>query len=586
MRRSRAWRGLSVLIMPLKYSTISGGMSRMEVAPWARAVDLGVAADLAHVGVPGEGAVAGAGRRAAGVTPRRGRAPRRRPWGVAAAGWRRPPPAPPTVERPELEVRQVDLVEGVRDCTWLHGGHLIEAGRWCHGDAGLQSSRCANRCAPRTRTGVLFAKTRTGPLGEVQLVAASPAGAPAGGPLSAQYLSLPDPGSHAAVLARPVWLWGAEHGVNERRVAVGNQEVWTTAGTADAPAGLLGMDLVRLALERASTAAEGVAVITELVAAHGQGGAGTQAGEAYDSSFLVADPDGAPSCSRRPGVTWAAAKEVEGSAALSNRLSLGAGWTLGVPEAGPRCRLRPLAGSPGPAHGHADVRLAAGRRFSGGPTLPDRSTARGDGGPPAGPRRRTLGCDRERRRSHHARCRWWPPPTAPASRCACTCAACFATASSMVAALPTDPSAPLRAWVAPGSPCVSVYLPVFPPQEGRSGAVAVELADEGAWRQVDVLRRRCEDDAAARRRSGRCSTRWRPSCGTSPTRWRLPRAAGTGRSPTGPGCSPTAWPVSAAEGLRSPRPGRAAARVLGVGARHGRMREAPRRCRTQGAGER
>ena len=67
----------------------------------------------------------------------------------------------------------------------------------------------------------------------------------------------------------------------------------------------------------------------------------------------------------------------------------------------------------------------------------------------------------------------------------------------MVAALPTDPSAPLRAWVAPGSPCVSVYLPVFPPQEGRSGAVAVELADEGVWRQVDVLRRRCEDDAAA-----------------------------------------------------------------------------------------
>ena len=34
MRRSRAWRGLSVLIMPLKYSTSSGGMSGMLTAPW------------------------------------------------------------------------------------------------------------------------------------------------------------------------------------------------------------------------------------------------------------------------------------------------------------------------------------------------------------------------------------------------------------------------------------------------------------------------------------------------------------------------------------------------------------------------
>ncbi len=34
MRRSRACRGLSVEIMPAKYSTISGGRSRMLTAPW------------------------------------------------------------------------------------------------------------------------------------------------------------------------------------------------------------------------------------------------------------------------------------------------------------------------------------------------------------------------------------------------------------------------------------------------------------------------------------------------------------------------------------------------------------------------
>ncbi len=34
IRRSRAWRGLSVEIMPAKYSTISGGRSRMLTAPF------------------------------------------------------------------------------------------------------------------------------------------------------------------------------------------------------------------------------------------------------------------------------------------------------------------------------------------------------------------------------------------------------------------------------------------------------------------------------------------------------------------------------------------------------------------------
>ena len=34
MRRSRAWRGLSMLIIDPKKSSISGGMSIMDVAPW------------------------------------------------------------------------------------------------------------------------------------------------------------------------------------------------------------------------------------------------------------------------------------------------------------------------------------------------------------------------------------------------------------------------------------------------------------------------------------------------------------------------------------------------------------------------
>ena len=51
------------------------------------------------------------------------------------------------------------------------------------------------------------------------------------------------------------------------------------------------MDLVRLALERAATAPEAVAVITSLLERHGQGGTGHEGVDRpYWSSFLVADP--------------------------------------------------------------------------------------------------------------------------------------------------------------------------------------------------------------------------------------------------------------------------------------------------------
>ena len=62
MRRRRAWRGLSVEIMPAKYSTISGGQVGDAHRPLTGAVDLRVPADLDDVGVAGHGPVAGPGR--------------------------------------------------------------------------------------------------------------------------------------------------------------------------------------------------------------------------------------------------------------------------------------------------------------------------------------------------------------------------------------------------------------------------------------------------------------------------------------------------------------------------------------------
>jgi hypothetical protein len=92
----------------------------------------------------------------------------------------------------------------------------------------------------------------------------------------------------------PQWCWGAEHGVNEAGVAMGNETIYTTADPREALPALIGMDLVRIALERATSAAEAVHVVSEMIDTYGQGGSGhdTRNGERarpYWSSFLIAD---------------------------------------------------------------------------------------------------------------------------------------------------------------------------------------------------------------------------------------------------------------------------------------------------------
>jgi hypothetical protein len=97
------------------------------------------------------------------------------------------------------------------------------------------------------------------------------------------------------LLTQPSWCWGAEHGVNTAGVAIGNEAIYTTLDPRSAEPALIGMDLVRLGLERGSSAAHAVEIIVGLLQRYGQGGAchdpaGVRAGVAYWSSFLVADP--------------------------------------------------------------------------------------------------------------------------------------------------------------------------------------------------------------------------------------------------------------------------------------------------------
>lgn len=143
------------------------------------------------------------------------------------------------------------------------------------------------------------------------------------GPVRATYIDVdPAPGWTFGVLAsRPAWMWGLEHGVNEAGVAVGNEAVYTTLDPRRVPPSLVGMDLVRLALERADSARAAVEVIVGLLDRYGQGGSGYDGTDGpYWSSFLIADASDA--WILETSGTLTATEHVERTRAISNRLTI------------------------------------------------------------------------------------------------------------------------------------------------------------------------------------------------------------------------------------------------------------------------
>lgn len=131
--------------------------------------------------------------------------------------------------------------------------------------------------------------------------------------------------TYATILSKPSWMWGAEMGANEHNVCIGNEAVWTKLNSdEDSQEKLLGMDLLRLGLERAKSALEALHVIVGLIDKYGMGGncSDTIPDFTYHNSFLIADPQEVwiLECA---GTIWVAEKITSGVRNISNELSIG-----------------------------------------------------------------------------------------------------------------------------------------------------------------------------------------------------------------------------------------------------------------------
>jgi len=161
-----------------------------------------------------------------------------------------------------------------------------------------------------------------------------------GAELKATYITIPQAAeTHAVLLSRPFWMWGAEIGANHKGVVIGNEAVWSKM-PLDKKGGLTGMDLLRLALERGDTAQEAMHVIIKMLADIGQGGGCGYHDKkmVYHNSYIIADPQEALVL-ETAGHLWVArrVKEID---SISNGLTIGEEFDFHHPDLIPTARKK------------------------------------------------------------------------------------------------------------------------------------------------------------------------------------------------------------------------------------------------------
>jgi len=169
----------------------------------------------------------------------------------------------------------------------------------------------------------VFAKNSDRPHNEPQPLIQVEAADHSGGFSRTQFVDVPQVGhTYRHVGSKPYWCAGYEHGYNEHQVVIGNEALPSLLPESSEPK-LVGMEVLRLGLERSKSAEEAVEVITALVSEFGQGKFWNSARvRTYDNIFLISDPASAyvVEC---VGHDWAV-KQVESITSISNIAQIGA----------------------------------------------------------------------------------------------------------------------------------------------------------------------------------------------------------------------------------------------------------------------
>jgi secernin len=178
----------------------------------------------------------------------------------------------------------------------------------------------------------IFGKNSDRPPNEGQYIAYFPATQNAkDSRVRCTYIEIPQvERTYAVLLSKPFWMWGAEMGVNEHGLVIGNEAVFSKVPANKKPA-LLGMDMLRAALERAVTPREAMQVIIDLLEQFGQGGNCTYGEELYyHNSFILANADDAWVL-ETVDKQWAA-RQIEDVYTISNCITIGKQFDIASPK--------------------------------------------------------------------------------------------------------------------------------------------------------------------------------------------------------------------------------------------------------------
>lgn len=349
---------------------------------------------------------------------------------------------------------------------------------------------------------VIFGKNSDRDANEAQyLTQSAAADHVAGSMVECTYISISQVAHTYAVLgSRPWWMWGFEHGMNEKGLTIGNEAVWSRLPASDAP-GLLGMDLLRLTLERAANADEALIVLTDLLETYGQSGnASASRTMLYHNSFILADGAGGWVL-QTAGKHWVA-KRIRGWASISNVYSIGDDYDCisanAIDFAAAEGWYDPSCGQAFHfAATYADLSLPkisacqarfdmsqagmAGLAARGGIGIQDifnllRTHGVGDGDPD-----------------------WRPGQHGDSTLCMhATNPTASETAASMVTELPRrDENRPLIYWAALASPCLSAFVPIWFDDGAPAAFEQPFVGQADAWWDQEELQRAVERDYAA-----------------------------------------------------------------------------------------